>query len=261
MTRIVVAGIAGRMGQAIAGAVETHPGAKFAAGTVQPGGPAYAISSQLGVPVDDTLEEAIRRGADVVIDFTAPEATAAHAAICARHGVALVIGTTGLSAEQRQAISDASGRVPVVLSPNMSVGVNLLFRLADEAARVLGDDYDVEILEAHHRHKKDAPSGTAMRLAEVLAGALGRDLDKEAVYERRGAIGPRTQREIGIQTLRGGDVVGDHTVFFMADGERVELTHKASSRDAFATGAVRAALWVHGRGPGLYDMQDVLGFR
>lgn len=261
MARIVVTGIAGRMGGEIAKAVRETVGAQFVAGTIRRGGPAAEVSERLGLPVDDSLEAALDRGADVVIDFTAPEATAEHARICADRGKALVVGTTGLSPEQKGELLGLSARIPMVVAPNMSVGVNLLLRLAAEAARVLGEGYDVEIVEAHHRHKKDAPSGTALRIAEVVAEALGRDLAKDATYGRHGMTGPRPRSEIGIQTVRGGDVVGEHTLFFLGEGERLELTHRASSRGAFARGAVRAALWAVGRAPGLYDMQDVLGFR
>lgn len=261
MIRMVVTGIAGRMGTEIVRSIRATDGARFVAGTVRRHGPAHEVSGQLGLPVDDSLEAALGRGADVAIDFTSPEATVEHVAIARTAGVPLVIGTTGLSADQKKAIEEASREIPIVFAPNMSVGVNLLFRLAAEAARVLGEGYDVEIVEAHHRHKKDAPSGTALRLAEVVADSLGRDLAREACYGRHGVIGERPHGQIGIQTVRGGDVVGEHTLFFLGDGERVELTHKASSRGAFAEGAVRAALWVVGRAPGLYDMQDVLGFR
>ena len=258
MVRVVVTGIAGRMGRAIAEAIDAMDGIRFVAGTIRRGGNAAGLSDRLAMPVDDSLEAALDRGADAVIDFTTPEASMEHARICAARGAALVVGTTGFSPEQKAALTAAAGRIPIVLAPNMSVGVNLLFRLAAEAARTLGDAYDVEIVEAHHRHKKDAPSGTALRLAEVVAGALGRDFDDVACYGRRGITGPRPPQEIGIQTVRGGDVVGEHTLLFLGEGERVELVHRASSRGAFAAGAVRAAVWAVGRAPGLYDMQDVL---
>jgi 4-hydroxy-tetrahydrodipicolinate reductase len=196
-----------------------------------------------------------------VVDFTAFEVSARHAEVCAGRGVALVIGSTGFTAEARARVSEAARKVPLVLSPNMSVGVNVLFSLVEQAARVLGDAYDVEIVEMHHKMKKDAPSGTAVRLAEVAAGALGRDPRKDLAYARHGMIGERPPRQIGVQTLRGGDVVGEHTVFFAGQGERLELTHRATSREQFARGALRAAAWVVGRPPGLYDMQDVLGLR
>jgi 4-hydroxy-tetrahydrodipicolinate reductase len=197
--------------------------------------------------------------ADVWIDFSVATATAAVAAAAAERGAALVVGTTGVSADGKAALAAAARRVPVVFAPNMSVGVNVLLQLVADAARLLGPGYDLEIVETHHRLKRDAPSGTALRLAEALAEATGRDLGRDARYARHGDVGPRTAAEIGIQTLRGGDVVGDHTVFFLGLGERIELTHKASSRETFARGAVRAALWTAGRPPGLYDMRDVLG--
>jgi 4-hydroxy-tetrahydrodipicolinate reductase len=197
--------------------------------------------------------------ADVWIDFSVATATAAVAAAAAERGAALVVGTTGVSADGKAALAAAARRVPVVFAPNMSVGVNVLLQLVADAARLLGPGYDLEIVETHHRLKRDAPSGTALRLAEALAEATGRDLGRDARYARHGDVGPRSASEIGIQTLRGGDVVGDHTVFFLGLGERIELTHKASSRETFARGAVRAALWTAGRPPGLYDMRDVLG--
>ena len=206
-----------------------------------------------------SLEAALEKGADVAIDFTAPAATQRHAQICAARKVALVAGTTGLSPQARTDVASRSREVPIVLAPNMSVGVNVLFRLVAEAARALGPSYEVEIVEAHHRAKKDAPSGTALRLAEIAADALDLDRGSAFVYERHGETGPRRPGTVGLVALRGGDVVGDHTVYFFADGERLELTHRATSRDNFARGAVRAARWVAGKPPGLYDMQDVLG--
>jgi 4-hydroxy-tetrahydrodipicolinate reductase len=173
----------------------------------------------------------------------------------------MVIGSTGFSADEKARIRQDAARIPVVLSPNMSVGVNVMFALVAQAARVLGDAYDVEIVEMHHGKKKDAPSGTAVRLAEVAAESLGRDPARDVVYARHGMIGERAPREIGVMSLRGGDVVGEHTVFFAGEGERLEVTHRATSRDQFARGALRAALWVKGRPPGLYDMHDVLGLR
>jgi 4-hydroxy-tetrahydrodipicolinate reductase len=214
-----------------------------------------------GVTVSAGIEQALERGADVVIDFTAPAASVRHARACAERGVGLVVGTTGLSPEQKAELGAAAKRIPLLFAPNMSVGVNVLFRLVAEAGRALGGAYEVEIVEMHHRLKRDAPSGTALRLAEVAAGALGLDARAASVYERHGDTGARKAGTIGMQALRGGDVVGDHTVYFLADGERLELTHRATSRDNFARGAVRAARFVAGKAPGLYDMQDVLGFR
>jgi len=215
---------------------------------------------RLDVPISDRLEEALGRF-DVLVDFTRPEATLAALAICRRAAKPMVIGTTGLTDAQKQAIDAAAADIPLVFAPNMSVGVNLCLKLLDTAARVLGDDVDVEIIEAHHRHKVDSPSGTALAMGEVVAGALGRDLSQCAVYGRQGHTGERDRRSIGFETIRAGDIVGDHTVLFAGLGERVEITHKASSRMTFARGAMRAALWVAAQAPGRYDMQDVLGLR
>jgi 4-hydroxy-tetrahydrodipicolinate reductase len=198
---------------------------------------------------------------DVLIDFTRPEATLAHLAICRGAGKAMVIGTTGFDEDQKAVIREASKDIPVVFAPNMSVGVNLCFKLLELAARVMGDAADIEIIEAHHRHKVDAPSGTALRMGEVVADALGRNLEDCAVYGREGVTGERERETIGFETIRAGDIVGEHTVMFAAEGERVEITHKASSRMTFAGGAVRAAAWLGDRPRGLFDMQDVLGLR
>jgi len=214
-----------------------------------------------GVPIAAGIEPTLAKGADVVIDFSAPAASLQHAAVCADRGIALVIGTTGFTEEQKTALRAASRRIPLLLAPNMSAGVNVLFRLVADAARALGSAYDVEVVEMHHRMKRDAPSGTALRLAEVAADALGLHAKDPFVYERHGETGARGAGAIGVQALRGGDVVGDHTVHFLADGERLELTHRATSRENFARGAVRAARWLAGKKPGFYDMQDVLGLR
>jgi 4-hydroxy-tetrahydrodipicolinate reductase len=212
------------------------------------------------VAVTDDLAAALAE-VDVVVDFTTPEASRAHAAAAAAAGCAIVIGTTGLGTDERAALDAAGASVPVVWAPNFSVGVNLTLRLLAQAASVLGDDADVEIVEMHHRHKVDAPSGTALRMGEVLAETLGRDLDAVADHGRSGQTGARTRDRIGFHALRGGDVVGDHTVIFAADGERIEITHRASDRMTFVSGAVRAAVWAAGRAPGRYDMDDVLGLR
>jgi len=214
----------------------------------------------LGVAIIDQLESAVDQF-DVLIDFTSPQATLLHLDVCRRHGKSIVIGTTGFSDEQKQQISDAASDIGVVFAPNMSVGVNLCLKLLDMAARVLGDEVDIEVIEAHHRHKVDAPSGTALRMGEVVASALGRDLKDCAVYGREGITGARDRKTIGFETIRAGDIVGEHTVMFAAEGERVEITHKASSRMTFASGAVRAAGWVVSQANGLYDMQDVLGLK
>jgi 4-hydroxy-tetrahydrodipicolinate reductase len=198
---------------------------------------------------------------DVLIDFTRPEATLAHLEICRASGRRIVIGTTGFSDEQRSHIEAAGKEIGIVIAPNMGVGVNLCFKLLDIAAKVLGDEVDIEVIEAHHRHKVDAPSGTALRMGEIVATALGRDLKDCAVYGREGHTGPRERKTIGFETIRAGDIVGEHTVMFAADGERVEITHKASSRLTFANGALRAAGWLMSKGKGVFDMQDVLGLR
>jgi 4-hydroxy-tetrahydrodipicolinate reductase len=218
------------------------------------------VGSPCGVKVAADITAALK-SADVLVDFTRPEATMEYLAACRKTGTRLVIGTTGFSAEQKQAISDAAKDIAIVFAPNMSVGINLLINLVQSAAKVLSTGYDIEIIEAHHRHKVDAPSGTALRLGEAAAAALGHDLAKCAVYGREGLTGERDPTTIGFATVRGGDVVGDHTVLFAGIGERVELTHKASSRATFALGALRAAKWLADKRNGLYDMQDVLGLR
>jgi 4-hydroxy-tetrahydrodipicolinate reductase len=263
--RIAVLGADGRMGRALVRAVAARaPEAKLAAAVERAGSPGLgqdaglvAGSGAAGVRIEAGLPAA--GAADVWIDFTVPGATAAAAEAGAAVGAALVVGTTGLGPAERAAVERAATKVPVVFAPNFSVGVNVMLALVAEAARALGPSYDLEIVEAHHRAKRDAPSGTALRLAEALASATGRDLGAAARYARHGDVGPRAAAEIGLQTVRGGDVVGDHTVFFLGDGDRIEITHRASSRDTFAHGAVRAALWLRGKGPGLYDMRAVLG--
>jgi len=265
MVKVSVAGVSGRMGARIATLAVEHDGLELTSALERTGhdtvgkdaGDVLGIGT-VGVSVRDDTGAAME-GVDVLIDFTAPEASLAHAEVAAAKGVALVIGTTGLTSAHLEGINAAAEKVPVVFAPNMSVGVNLLFKVLADVAKVLGDDYDVEIVESHHRLKKDAPSGTALKMAEVIAAALERDLDEVGVFERKGIIGERTQKEIGVQTVRAGDIVGEHTVLFGGLGERVEITHRASSRDTFARGALRAALWVKDRRPGLYSMQQVLG--
>jgi 4-hydroxy-tetrahydrodipicolinate reductase len=215
---------------------------------------------RLGVGIVSDVTKALAE-ADVLIDFSHPLATLENLQYCRRLGRRIVIGTTGIDAAGRQVIAEAAREIPVVLAPNMSVGVNLCLKLLDMAARVLGDTVDIEIIEAHHRHKIDAPSGTALRMGEVVAQALGRDLKECAVYGREGQTGVRDRRTIGFETIRAGDIVGEHTVMFADVGERIEITHKASSRSTFAGGALRAAQWLAAQPPGLYDMQDVLGLR
>jgi len=266
MTKIAITGAAGRMGRALVEACHQAEGLEVAAALERPGhelvgsdAGVVAGIGELGVAIGDDL--AAVGDAEVLIDFTRPQATLEHLALCRRAGRAMVIGTTGFDTAGRAAIQAAAADIGIVFAPNMSVGVNLCFRLLDLAARVLGDEVDIEIIEAHHRHKVDAPSGTALRMGEVVAGALGRDLAECAVYGRQGHTGERDRRTIGFETIRAGDIVGEHTVMFAAEGERVEITHKASSRMTFARGAARAAAWVVGRAAGLYDMQDVLGLR
>lgn len=265
--RVAVAGAGGRMGRTLVQAVAETEGLILGAASE------YAGSSLLGADAGELAgiglcgvavcaDLSARLGDfDVLIDFTSPAATMVHLELCRTQGRHMVIGTTGLDAMQRAAVTAAGQDIGIVYAPNMSVGVNLCFKLLEIAARVLGDEVDIEIVEAHHRHKVDAPSGTALRMGEVIANALGRDLDEVAVYGRQGHTGARQRRTIGFETIRAGDVVGEHTVWFAADGERVEIAHKASSRMTFAGGAVRAARWIGARGRGLYDMQDVLGLR
>lgn len=261
MIRTVLTGVTGRMGATLERLVRAAPDLELAGATARShAGNLESLGVARGVPSGQELGgvlDAARAG--VVIDFTSAEASVAHARACAERGVALVIGSTGFTPEARAEVARSAERIPVVLAPNTSVGVNVVIRMAAELARVLGEGYDVEVLEAHHRMKKDAPSGTALKLAEVLAQALGRG-SEDLAFSRHGQIGARPPREIGVQTLRGGDVVGEHTVFFYGEGERIELTHRATSRDQFGLGALRAARWVTGRAPGLYDMADVLGF-
>jgi 4-hydroxy-tetrahydrodipicolinate reductase len=267
MIKALVAGAGGRMGGRIVASIDDQEGIALAgafekrghATLGQDAGEAAGIGNR-GVTVGERLEAIIGAG-DVVIDFTDPEATLRHVEIAAENGKAMVVGTTGMDAAQQEELEKASRKIPIVFAPNTSVGVNILFKVLADVAPILGDAYDVEIFETHHRYKKDAPSGTARKMAEVVSTALGRDLDESAVYGRSGMVGERKSSEIGIFSMRGGDVVGEHTVVFAGLGDRVELTHRAHSRDTFARGAVRAALWVAGRVPGLYDMMDVLGLR
>jgi 4-hydroxy-tetrahydrodipicolinate reductase len=265
--RVAVVGAAGRMGKNLIEAVGMTKGLELTAATEHPdssliGADAGEVAGvgKLGVTIAADLS-AVVNDFDVVIDFTGLAPTLNHLSICREHGKKIVIGTTGFDDAQKAQIADASKDIGVVFAPNMSVGVNLCFKLLDLAARVMGDDSDIEIIEAHHRHKLDAPSGTAVRMGEVVADALGRDLAKVAVYGREGQTGERERETIGFETIRAGDVVGEHTVWFATEGERVEITHKASSRMTFAKGAARAAAWLESKDAGLFDMQDVLGLR
>lgn len=267
MVRVAVTGAAGRMGRVLIEACQQAEGVRLGAAIERQGSSVIGIDAgelagvgKLGVPVVDNLA-AVSGDFDVLIDFTRPEVTMANLAVCQRAGKQMVIGTTGLDEAQKNALQAAAGSIAIVFAPNMSVGVNLCLKLLDMAARVLGDDVDIEIIEAHHRHKVDAPSGTALRMGEVVAAALGRDLKECAVYGREGNTGERERKTIGFETIRAGDIVGEHTVMFAALGERVEITHKASSRMTFAKGAVRAAQWLHAQPNGLFDMQDVLGLK
>lgn len=264
--RIAVMGPAGRMGRTLVAAIDQDAEAQLAAGIVESGSSLAGADlgelagvGRLGVTASDDLT-AVADDFDVLIDFTNPATTLANLAFCAEHGKRLVIGTTGLDDAQLAELDGYRDRVPMVFAPNMSVGVNLTLNLLATAARALGDEgYDIEVIEAHHRHKVDAPSGTALKMGEVVADALGRTLKEHGVFERVGQCGPRSDKEIGFATVRAGDIVGEHTVMFATEGERIEITHKASSRMTFARGAVRAARWVAGREAGRYDMQDVLG--
>ncbi|EJN28584.1 dihydrodipicolinate reductase [Pseudomonas sp. GM79] len=268
MRRIAVMGAAGRMGKILVEAVQQRaPLTGLTAAIVRPGSTLIGVDAgelaslgRIGVPLSGKLD-AVADEFDVLIDFTLPEVMLKNLEFCRKAGKSMVIGTTGLDAAQKQLLAEASKDIAIVFAANFSVGVNLSLKLLDMAARVLGDEADIEIIEAHHRHKIDAPSGTALRMGEVIASALDRDLQKVAVYGREGHTGVRERETIGFATVRGGDVVGDHTVLFACEGERLEITHKASSRMTFAKGAVRAALWLDGREPGLYDMQDVLDLR
>jgi 4-hydroxy-tetrahydrodipicolinate reductase len=265
MTKIAITGAAGRMGRSLIEACHNTDGLEVSVALEHPkssllGSDAGDLAGigKLGVEVGADIG-AVIDGFDVLIDFTRPEPTLANLEACRSAGRRIVIGTTGFSDEQKSQITAAAQEIPVVFAPNMSVGVNLCLTLLDTAARVLGDEVDIEVIEAHHRHKVDAPSGTALRMGEVVAEALGRDLKTCAVYGREGHTGERDRNTIGFETIRAGDIVGDHTVMFAGAGEIVEITHRASSRMTFANGAVRAASWLMDREAGLFDMQDVLG--
>jgi 4-hydroxy-tetrahydrodipicolinate reductase len=263
---IAIAGSSGRMGRALLEAVAQAPGMRLAAALERKGSPFVGkdagelFGAPCGILISEDTALALA-GCQALIDFTRPEATLDHLQACRELGINMVIGTTGFSAEQKGLIADAGRDIGVVFAPNMSVGVNLSLKLLDMAARVLNEGYDIEIVEAHHRHKVDAPSGTALRMGEVVANALGRNLAECAVYGREGITGERSPSTIGFATVRGGDIVGDHTVLFAGTGERIEITHKASSRATFALGALRAARFLSQRGKGLFDMQDVLGLK
>ena len=266
MLKVVIAGCSGRMGHALLEAIFADPELVLHAAidredSVTMGRDAgEQFGRKINVPITSDIQQALK-GADVLVDFTRPEASLVYLQACQTAKVGMIIGTTGFSAEQRTTISNTAKKIPIVFAPNMSVGVTLLINLVQAAAKVLNDGYDIEIIEAHHRHKVDAPSGTALRLGEAAATALGRNLEECAIYGRQGTTGERDANTIGFATVRGGDVVGDHTVLFAGIGERVELTHKASSRATFALGALRAGKFLAGKQSGLFDMQDVLGLR
>ncbi|BAP87223.1 dihydrodipicolinate reductase [Burkholderiales bacterium GJ-E10] len=260
--KIAIAGCTGRMGRAIIEAALAAPDVEIVAALDRAESPdigrdcAEFLGRAIGVPIAAELREIER--AEVLIDFTRPDATLAHLDVCAGARVGAVIGTTGFDPAGKAAIAAAAERAPVVFAPNMSVGVNAMVRLVELAAKMLAEGYDIEVIEAHHRLKVDAPSGTALQLGEAAARAMGRQLADCAVYERYGNIGPRPAGSIGFATIRGGDIIGDHTVLFAGTGERIEITHRSASRMTYAMGALRAARFIHGRGPGLFDMQDVL---
>ena len=263
--RIGVLGAGGRMGRILIQAVK-EAGFQLAAAVERPessliGSDAGELAGigAVGVKVVGSLEEVLK-DCDVVIDFTAPVATQQHLKLCREAGVAIVIGTTGMNDEQKAFLEESATQAPVVYAANYSVGVNVSIKLLELASKVFGDTVDIEVIEAHHRHKGDAPSGTEFMMGEAIADTLGRNLKEVAVYGREGYTGPRDRQTIGFETIRGGDIVGEHTAMFIGDGERVEITHKATNRMSFASGAVRAAAWVVGREAKKYDMKDVLGF-
>ena len=265
MADVVVAGAAGRMGSRLVALLQQETELRLVAALEAPGHPALGRDAgesagvgRLGIPIAADVEAALGRDR-ILIEFSVPEASLAHARLVGRHGGRAVIGTTGFTAAQREELAGIGRGAPLLVSPNMSVAVNVAFKVLADIARMLGDDYDVEIVETHHRFKKDAPSGTALRMAEVVAQALGRDLATTAVYDRHDRLAERTRKEIGMAALRSGDVVGEHTVSFASLGERLELTHRAHSRDNFARGALRGARFIATARPGLYSMQDVLG--
>lgn len=254
--KLAIAGAGGRMGRALIESVLADPEFTLAAALDAPGSAAIGLAAG-GLKVVADL--AALDAADVLIDFTRPEGTLGHLDACLQRRKGMVVGTTGFSAAQRARIAEGARRIPIVLSPNFAIGVNVVFRLAQTAAAALGDAYDVEIVEAHHRHKVDAPSGTALKLGELVAAALGRNLGQVATHGRSGETGERPAKAIGFHAIRGGDIVGEHTVIFAGPGERVEISVRSQSRTTYAAGALRAARWLSGRGPGLYDMADVLG--
>jgi len=267
MVDAVVCGAAGRMGTRLVSLIEADPEMRLAGAVEAPGHATIGRDAgevagvgRTGVPISDDLAGCLE-AAQVVIDFSVPHASLSHLRTAAGRGRAVVLGTTGFTEQQRQEIAKLAEKMPCLVAPNMSLGINVMYRLLREAATYLGDEYDVEVVEAHHHFKKDAPSGTALRLGEVLAGALGRSLADVAVYGRHGIVGERPRKEIALHAIRAGDIVGEHTVIFAGVGERLEIVHRAQSRDNFARGALRAAKWIVNQPSGLYDMQDMLGLR
>jgi 4-hydroxy-tetrahydrodipicolinate reductase len=262
---VIVVGAAGKMGARIIHIINETPSVKLFRAIERSDHPSVGkdIGEVIGLgKMGVILESPLKKGGgDVIINFTSPQASLESLAFAKEAGLAIVIGTTGLNSEQTYKVKELSENVRCVLAPNMSVGVNVMFRIVQEVAKVLGPEYDIEILEAHHRLKKDSPSGTAVKLGELISSSIGKDFGKVGVYGRRGMVGERTKDEIGMQVIRAGDIVGEHTVLFGGIGERLEITHRAHSRDNFARGAVRAALWVVSQPNGLYDMQDVLGLK
>ena len=263
--RAIVVGAAGKMGGRIIHVIKETPSIKLSRAIERSDHPALGKDigeviglGKLGVPLEGSLK---KEGGDVLINFSSPQASMESLEFAKKVGLAIVIGTTGLNPEQMSRVKELSKSVRCVLAPNMSVGMNVMFRIVQEVATVLGPEYDIEILEAHHRLKKDSPSGTALKLGELISNAIGRDFGKVGVYGRKGMVGERTKEEIGMQVIRAGDIVGEHTVLFGGIGERLEIIHRAHSRDNFARGAVRAALWVVNQPNDLYDMQDVLGLK
>ena len=267
MVKAIVAGAGGKMGGRITGLIAATDGIQVAGAFEKEGHPLIGRDvgeihglGKTGVVIKGSLEDCIREG-DVVIDFTHHESSVKHLETAVKHKAPIVIGTTGFTADEMKRIRELAPQTRCVLAPNMSVGVNLMFKVLEYVTGIIGEDFDIEIIEAHHNLKKDAPSGTAMRMAQIIADSLGRNLDKTAVYERKGMIGARTKEEIGIQTVRAGDIVGEHWIIYGGLGERLEFIHRAHSRDNFAKGAIRAAKWIISQKSGFYDMQDVLGLR
>lgn len=265
MVRIAIAGAAGRMGRNLVKATHLNPNAQVGAGSERPESSLVGVDigelcgeGQFSVALVDDLSKVISQF-DVIVDFTAPSSTLANIELCKSHGKKIVIGTTGFSEEEKQLIDQAAKEISIVMAPNYSVGVNLMFKLLEKAAKVMGDYCDIEVIEAHHRHKVDAPSGTALGMGEAIAGAMGNKLSDVAVYAREGITGERTRDEIGFATIRAGDIIGEHTAIFADIGERVEITHKATDRMTFANGAIKAAVWLETQPSGFYSMQDVLG--